>query len=104
MGEAATAPTVASGRHQRRLRNYLLDRHFQLKYSGFLVGTVVVLSVALGAILWRTSEAVIRQSIEAVGQGEQVVSLGREVVSESRKVSAVVQMNIVKDPVYSDNA
>lgn len=103
MGEAATAPSMAPGRHQRRLRNYLLDRHFQLKYTGYLVGTAVVLSVALGTILWRTSEAVITQSAEAVDQGEQVVSLGREVVSESRKVSAVVQMNIVKDPVYSDN-
>jgi nitrogen fixation/metabolism regulation signal transduction histidine kinase len=104
MGEAATAPTVGSGRHQRRLRNLLLDRHFQLKYSGYLVGTAIVLSLALGTILWRTSEAVITQSLEAVEQGENVVSLGREVVSESRKVSAVVQMNIVRDPVYSDNA
>lgn len=103
MGEAAAAPSMSPGRHQRRLRNLLLDRHFQLKYSGFLVGIAVALSVALGVILWRTSGAVIAQSREAVAQGEQVVALGREVVSESRKVSAVVQMNIVKDPVYSDN-
>lgn len=91
------------GRQQRRLRNYLLDRHFQLKYSGYLVLSAAVLSVALGFILWRTSQAVITQSHEAVQQGEQVVARGREVVSESRKVSAVVQMNIVKDPVYSNN-
>jgi nitrogen fixation/metabolism regulation signal transduction histidine kinase len=61
------------------------------------------LSASLGLILWRTSVAVIEQSHEAVDQGEQVVSLGREVVKESQKVSAVVQMNIVKDPVYADN-
>jgi methyl-accepting chemotaxis protein len=102
MGEAATASTMSSGRHQRRMRNYLLDRHFQLKYSGFLVGIVLLLSISLGIVLWRTSGAVIAQSRDAVGQGEQAVSLGREVVTESRKVSAVVQMNIVKDPVYSD--
>ncbi len=103
MGEAASTAAPAHGRHQRRLRNYLLDSHFQLKYTSYLVAIAVVLSAALGIILWRTSEAVIAQSKEAVNQGEQVVSLGKEVVGESQKVSAVVQMNIVKDPVYSDN-
>src|SRR5688572_8724986 len=103
MAEAATAAPAASGRHQRRLKNYLLDSHFQLKYSSYLVLIAVILSASLGFILWRTSLAVIDQSLEAVDQGEQVVNLGREVVKESQKVSAVVQMNIVKDPVYADN-
>jgi methyl-accepting chemotaxis protein len=46
---------------------------------------------------------VIAQSRQALQQGEQVVARSREVVEESRKVSLVVQMNIVRDPVYSDN-
>ncbi len=103
MAEVATASAAPTGRHQRRLRNYLLDSHFQLKYSGYLVMIAVALSLSLGLILWRTSVAVIEQSHEAVDQGEQVVSLGREVVKESQKVSKVVEMNIVKDPVYADN-
>jgi methyl-accepting chemotaxis protein len=103
MAEAATAPAAAGGRHQRRLRNYLLDTHFQLKYTSYLVALALVLSVSLGWILWRTGRAVIAQSEENVRRGEQVVALGREVVSESQKVSAVVQMNIVKDPVYADD-
>lgn len=103
MGDAATAPAAGSGRHQRRLKNYLLDKHFQLKYTGYLVAIAVALSLALGIILWRTSERVIAQSRQTVSQGEQVVAQGREVLRESKKVSAVVQMNIVKDPVYADN-
>jgi nitrogen fixation/metabolism regulation signal transduction histidine kinase len=104
MSEAATAPApAAGGRHQRRLRNYLLDTHFQLKYTSYLIGIAIVLSVSLGLILWRTGRSVIAQSEEAVRQGEQAVDLGREVLSESQKVSAVVKMNIVKDPVYADN-
>jgi nitrogen fixation/metabolism regulation signal transduction histidine kinase len=95
--------SIPAGRGQRRLRNYLLDRHFQLKYSGYLVGIALLLSVCLGLVLWRTSQAVIAQSRHAVAQGEQVVARSREVVDESRKVSLVVQMNIVRDPVYSDN-
>jgi nitrogen fixation/metabolism regulation signal transduction histidine kinase len=102
MGEAAR-PAAATGRHQRRLRNYLLDTHFQLKYTSYLVLIAVLLSLSLGVVLWRTSERVIAQSYQTVTQGEQVVSRGRQVLSESKKVSAVVQMNIVKDPVYADN-
>jgi nitrogen fixation/metabolism regulation signal transduction histidine kinase len=102
MAEAATAP-LAGGRHQRRMRNYLLDAHFQLKYASYLVLIAVVISACLGVFLWRTSQAVLAQSQKTVEQGDQVVARGREVVAESQKVSAVVQMNIVKDPVYSDN-
>jgi len=102
MGSAMTT-SIPAGRGQRRMRNYLLDRHFQLKYSGYLVGIALLLSVCLGLVLWRTSQAVITQSRRAVQQGEQVVARSREVIDESRKVSLVVQMNIVRDPVYSDN-
>jgi nitrogen fixation/metabolism regulation signal transduction histidine kinase len=102
MGDAYSAPP-ATGRHQRRLRNYLLDSHFQLKYTGYLVGIALLFSVSLGLLIWRTSVAVIAQSQQAMHQGEQVVERGRQVVAESQKVSEVVKMNIIKDPDYSDN-
>ncbi len=92
-----------SGRHKRSLKNYLLDPHFQLKYTGYLVLIAVLLSVALGLVLWRTSDAVLVQSEKSVSLGEQVVKRGRDVVDESKKVSQVVKMNIVKDPDYKDN-
>lgn len=104
MGEvASSSSSLAPGRHQRRLRNYLLNARFQLKYTGYLVGIAALLSICLGVILWRTSEAGLQQSHKAVQQGEQVVARGREVLNESQKVSAVVQMNIVRDPVYGQN-
>jgi hypothetical protein len=103
MAEAATATPGAGGRHQRRLKNYLLDPHFQFKYTSYLMLIAVALSIGLGSLIWRTSNSVIDESKNAVHQGEQVVARGKEVVAESQKVSLVVQMNIVKDPVYSDN-
>jgi nitrogen fixation/metabolism regulation signal transduction histidine kinase len=103
MAEAASLSSGLGGRRQRRVKNYLLDRHFQLKYSGYLVLLAVVLSAGLGWMLFRTSSQVIDQSAKSVQQGKEVVAKGRDVVAESQKVSAVVQMNIVKDPVYSDN-
>jgi len=92
-----------TGRERRKLRNLLLDRRFQLKYTGFLTGVAAVLSITLGFLLWRTEQSLVTQSRQTVEQGQQVVALGRKVADESRKVSAVVEMNIVKDPVYADN-
>lgn len=103
MSEATTAPAAATGRHQRKLKNYLLDKHFQLKYTGYLVAITVVLSLGLGMLLWRTSNEVLAQSRATVNQGSQVVELGQVVAKESRKVSEVVQMNIIKDEFYKDN-
>src|SRR4051812_23666453 len=93
----------SNSRHQRKFRNYLLDSHFQLKYTGFLVATAILLSLALGTLLWSSSREVIAQSQETVKQGQETVQRGQEVVRESRKVSTVVHMNIVKDPVYGSN-
>ncbi len=103
MAEAASLSPGVGGRHQRRVKNYLLDTHFQLKYSSYLVLLAIVLSAGLGFMLFRSSSEVIDQSAATVRQGDEVVARGREVVAESQKVSAVVQMNIIKDPVYSDN-
>src|SRR5688572_27902640 len=102
MGEAATV-SITPGRHQRRLRNYLLDSHFQLKYSSYLVAISVALSYSLTLIHWRTSVAVIEQSHEAVDWGDQVDSLGREVVKESQLVTVVVTTYNIKHPVFADN-
>lgn len=99
---------AASGRHNRSAKNYLIDRNFQLKYTAFLVGTALVLSMALGLILWRTSSKVIEQSQRAVEQGRETVKQGQETIDrgkqvlvQSRRVSQVVAMNIAKE--YRDD-
>lgn len=104
-GAVSTSPRSLSGRPsgrgQRRLRNLLLDRNFQLKYSGYLVAVTLFLSVSLGLILWRTGKELIAQSRASVALGEEVVERGRSVLSESEKVNAVVRMSIVE--VYADD-
>jgi nitrogen fixation/metabolism regulation signal transduction histidine kinase len=88
-------------RGQRRLRNFLLDRHFQLKYSGFLVAVTLFLSTSLGIILWRTGQELIVQSRSSVALGENIVEAGKSLLAESEKVNAVVRMNIVET--YADD-
>jgi nitrogen fixation/metabolism regulation signal transduction histidine kinase len=94
-----SAPAAAppkTGRHQRSIRNYLLDARFQLKYTGFIVGAALVVAAFLGVFLWRTSR-------EVMSQSEQVVQSSKRVADESRKVSDVVKMTIKDDPVYGQN-
>lgn len=99
---------AASGRHNRSAKNYLIDRNFQLKYTAFLVGVSLALSVILGLVLWRTSSEVIEQSQgaveqgrETVKQGQETIDRGKQVLVQSRRVSQVVAMNIAKE--YRDD-
>jgi nitrogen fixation/metabolism regulation signal transduction histidine kinase len=108
MGQSASASTSGrplsqqpSGRSQRRLRNFLLDRHFQLKYAGYLVGVTLFLSLSLGIMLWRTGREMIAQSRASVALGEEIVERGKNLLAESEKVNAVVRMSIVET--YADD-
>lgn len=109
MSEASrSAAPAPAGRHHRSARNYLLDTHFQLKYTGFLVGIALFLSIALGLIVWNTSRKVVEQSRAAVEQGQETVERGQETVErgkqvlvQSKRVSQVVSMNIAKE--YKDD-
>lgn len=104
----ATATAPAPTRHQRSAKNYLLDRHFQLKYTGFLVAIALVLSLVLGVAMYISSSHVAELSTRAVeqgratvAQGQQTVERGKQVIVQSRKVSQVVAMNIAKE--YKDD-
>lgn len=80
---AATSPAPEkTGRHQRSAKNYLIDKRFQLKYTGFIVGMALFICTILGAFLVNTSS---------------------NVVEESKKVSQVATKNITDDAAYADN-
>lgn len=80
-----------SAREKRSIRNYLIDRRFQLKYTGLLVGIAALVSVALGLVLWNTSAQVIAQSRGAVEQGKITVQKGQETVKRGQQVIALSQ-------------
>ncbi|MDW8245504.1 MAG: hypothetical protein RMJ84_02900 [Sandaracinaceae bacterium] len=43
--------------HRRRLRNYLLDARFQLKYTGMIMLVTLVVATALGRVAYHQSHA-----------------------------------------------
>jgi nitrogen fixation/metabolism regulation signal transduction histidine kinase len=89
--------------HRRQVRNYLLIKAFQLKYAALFAGTALALSLLLGAMLTKTSRDVLRQSREAVEQGRRAVTTGQQLVLESQKVSAVVDLSLVKSADYAEH-
>lgn len=53
---ATTAPQATGGPPpKRRLRNYLLDARFQLKYTGMVVGVTLVVATILGYVAYQQS-------------------------------------------------
>jgi len=91
-----TAAPAQDGRHNRSIRNYLLDTRFQLKYTGYIVVGALLVAGVLGVFLWRTNQTLADQS-------DRVVQQSKKVAEESRKVSDMVKMTIKDDPIYSQN-
>jgi len=100
---SAPAPSspAKSGRQQRRLRNFLLDKRFQLKYAGMLAGVAIAVSAIFGIGLWTTSQRLVLQGQDMVKQGQETVRRGQLAITERKKVNAVVAMSITK--AYGDD-
>ncbi|MBK6513787.1 MAG: methyl-accepting chemotaxis protein [Polyangiaceae bacterium] len=81
-------------KYKRSARNYLLDTHFQLKYTGFLVGITVALSLLLGALLWRASDEVLAQARDTAEQNKETVRQGQATVEQSQATVARGKQNI----------
>ncbi len=100
MDTTVSRPSRLSGRHQRHVRNYLIDPPFQLKYTGFLVGIAVAFSLALGGALWRTGVEALSLSRTAVDKAMETVQREQDLVRENQKVSTMARMTIER--VYAD--
>ena len=51
----STTQSAAGGPPKRRLKNYLLDPRFQIKYTGMVVAVTVVVASVLGAFAYKYS-------------------------------------------------
>lgn len=56
MGVEARSIRPSEGAPKRKLRNYLLDRRFQLKYTSMVVGVTLVVASLLGAVAYTESK------------------------------------------------
>ena len=105
---APPQPQQKTGRHQRSIKNYLLDAKFQLKYTGYIVGVTLFVSGILGAVLWNTSgdlehvrhkDEVLRRWCDEVGRDHTEIErtlvgsvpIIRDTEPEARKVAEAMK-------------
>ncbi|HSA24802.1 MAG TPA: hypothetical protein P5076_25300, partial [Myxococcota bacterium] len=69
---------------KRRLRNLLLDKRFQLKYTAAVVVITSLLCIVLGFFLYRSQQET--SQVALVGLDEEVkAAMSDELASEDRK-------------------
>ncbi|MFI5298899.1 MAG: HAMP domain-containing protein, partial [Polyangiales bacterium] len=73
------------------MRNYLLDAHFQLKYTSYIVGLTCVVSAALGGLLYHETSRSVQLGAEAVEIGDDANRAGAEAVAQSKALSTVIE-------------
>lgn len=78
MTPSAAAP--AAPKFKRSARNYLLDSHFQLKYTSYIVGLTVAISLALGAILYLQATKTVALGDELYDQSAKTLQISNEAV------------------------
>ena len=91
------APPVTVPDAKRRLRNYLLDARFQLKFTGYILVIAVVIAGTLGAFLYTNSRALMREA-------ELAVEARSEAAETSRELSNATLMNgmVSDDPILHE--
>jgi flagellar basal body-associated protein FliL len=69
---------VAAAEGKRRLRNYLLDARFQLKFTLYIVAIALVIASVLGSFLWTTSKRLLDEAEVAVQSRQQAAETSKE--------------------------
>ncbi len=95
------AAAAAPPKFKRSAKNYLLDTRFQLKYTSYIVGVTMVVSCALGVLLWRQTVKTVEIGNEAVQVGTDANKAGQEAVSQSDSLNAKLEMDAMKG--YGDD-
>ncbi len=91
--------TMSTGdRAQRRLKNFLLDARFQLKFASYFVALTLVVSALLGVFLYRTTSSLFDQMSESVGARAKAAETSRELGRCALNNELATKMN---DPTFA---
>jgi len=92
------APPLASD-GKRRLRNYLLDARFQLKFTGYILAIAIVISGVLGVFLFRNSKELMQEAEHAVEARSRAAETSKELSSATL---ANELMQNFEDPAFAE--
>lgn len=99
IAHSPSAPPVATAPAKRRLRNYLLDARFQLKFTGYILLIAITIAAVLGVFLWRNSRELMREAEVAVEARSTAAETSKEL---SNATLANELMEKFDDPVFAE--
>ena len=73
-----SAPPKTAGSANRKLRNYVLDARFQLKFASYIVGITLLVSGLLGVFIWRTTNTLFHETSVAVEARSRAAETSKE--------------------------
>lgn len=91
------APAVAAGPPKRKLRNFLLDARFQLKFTSYIVLLTVIVAALMGVFLWRTTDTLFRETEIAVEARSKAAEKSKE-LSNATLANEIIQH--MEDPAF----
>ncbi len=97
--KAQTIATPQGGKPKRKLRNYLLDARFQLKYTSMVVAVTLSVASVLGYFAYDfstdlTDAMSLEQAMAAGADAESIASIERMAKEQDRKVLISILMGV----------
>ncbi len=92
-------PKNTGERPQRKLKNFLLDARFQLKFASYFVASTLVVSALLGIFLFRTTDSLFEQTNASVGARAKAAETSRELGRCALNNELAIKMN---DPTFAE--
>ncbi len=77
-GTPAPTPSRGGGAKDRKLKNFLLDARFQLKFAAYFVALTLIITGLLGAFLVRTTDSLFAQISASVESRRKAADTSRE--------------------------
>ena len=82
-----------SPRARRRFRNLLLDKHFQLKYTGIIIGSVMLLFAVFGGAVFEAANIAVAQARDAADLATVAEDQAERAFRETQSSSRILRMN-----------
>lgn len=96
--QAPAAP--APGRPQRKLKNFLLDARFQLKFAAYFVAMALVAAALIGVFLVRTTSSLFSRMNDSVDARSKAAETSRDLGTCSLNNELTKNMD---DPSFAEN-
>lgn len=89
-------------RYKRKLRNYLIDRRFQLKYTSMIMLLSLLLIVALGGLLYQQVLATVAENMKATEGMATAARASADAAKVSQENSEIIIAQALADDYFKD--